>query len=222
MITTSDGVVLEDTWSAPATPTVRGVVVLCHPHPLDGGTMTTPLMRTVAATLAEAGFWVLRFNFRGGGASQGTWGGGFGEVLDVAAAVEAAAAAHPGRRLGLAGWSFGATISLAWQAESGSSLPWAGIAPGIRSYRGTEMPDLARLVPASRLIVIGDRDQFATVAEMNHFATSVGAAVTVLPGSDHFFLYRERKVGELVAAHLEHAQIGRGDSQGSAHSRAPP
>ena len=200
MISTSDGVVLEGAWSEPHGEPA-GCVVLCHPHPLDGGTMTTPLMRTVAATLADAGLWVLRFNFRGVGASQGTWGGGSGEVLDVAGAVALAAAEHPGLTLAVAGWSFGATISLAWQAEFGSSLPWVGIAPGIRPYRGSTVPDLTRLPAARRLILIGDRDQFATVEDMHHFAAGCGAAVTVLAGSDHFFLYRERKVGELVAAH---------------------
>ena len=201
MITTADGVELEGIWTTPDSEPV-GTVVLCHPHPLDGGTMTTPLIRTVAATLGDAGLVVLRFNFRGVGASQGTWGGGSGEILDVAAAVELAASTHPSLPIGVAGWSFGATVSLAWQAESGSSLPWVGIAPGIRPYRGSLPPDLALLVPARRRIVIGDRDQFATVVDIEHFAIRCHAEVTVLPGSDHFFLYRERKVGEVVAAHF--------------------
>jgi alpha/beta superfamily hydrolase len=201
MITTSDGVELEGIWTTPDSEPV-GTVVLCHPHPLDGGTMTTPLIRTVAATLGDAGLVVLRFNFRGVGASQGTWGGGSGEVLDVAAAVELAASTHPGLPTGVAGWSFGASVSLAWQAESGSLLPWVGIAPGIRPYRGSLPPDFSLLVPARRRIVIGDRDQFATVADIEHFALRSHAEVTVLPGSDHFFLYRERKVGEVVAAHF--------------------
>lgn len=201
MITTSDGVVLEGQWTMPAGEPV-GAVVLCHPHPLDGGTMTTPLIRTVAATLADAGLIVLRFNFRGVGTSQGTWGGGTGEILDVAAAVELVGTTHPGVPSGVAGWSFGATVSLGWQAETGSSLAWVGIAPGIRPYRGSLPPDLSRLVPARRRIVIGDRDQFATLADLEEFAARCSADVTVLPGSDHFFLYRERRVGEIVAEHF--------------------
>jgi uncharacterized protein len=201
VITTDDGLVLESLWTEPTTTPV-GCVVLCHPHPLDGGTMTNPLMRTVAAALTDAGLHVLRFNFRGVGASEGSWGEGTGEMQDVAAAVEFASTAHPGLRLGLAGWSFGATVSLAWQTATGSSLPWAGIAPGIRSYRGATPPATTALAPARRLIVIGDRDQFATVEEMEAFAAGFGAAVTVLPGSDHFFIYRERKVGTLLAEHF--------------------
>lgn len=201
MITTADGVRLEIVWTEPATPAV-GCVVLCHPHPLDGGTMHAPLVRTVAKTMADAGLRVLRFNFRGVGESQGTWGGGLGEVTDVAAATEAAAATHPDLPLGVAGWSFGATISLLWQAESGSTLPWVGIAPGIRPYRGAPLPVVSDLAPAPRLIVHGDRDQFATATEMTEYAASFGARIELIPGSDHFFLYRERRVGALLARHF--------------------
>jgi alpha/beta superfamily hydrolase len=201
VITTADGVRLEVAWTEPTTPAV-GCVVLCHPHPLDGGTMNAPLVRTIAKTMADAGLRVLRFNFRGVGESQGTWGGGMGEVTDVAAAVEAAAASRPGLPQGVAGWSFGATTSLRWQAETGSTLPWVGIAPGIRSYREASLPVVADLAPARRLVVHGDRDQFATAAEMTEYASSIGARIELLPGSDHFFFYRERRVGALAAAHF--------------------
>jgi alpha/beta superfamily hydrolase len=164
--------------------------------------MNAPLLRTVAKTMADAGLRVLRFNFRGVGASQGTWGGGIGEVMDVAAAVAAAGAAHPDLTHGIAGWSFGATTSLRWQAESGSTLPWVGIAPGIRPYRGAPPADVTRLAPARRLIVHGDRDQFADTAEIAAYAASVGADLEMVTGSDHFFFYRERLVGALAAAHF--------------------
>lgn len=197
MIETADGLLLDGTWSVADDPV--GVIVFCHPHPLDGGTMRAPLMRGVAGALADAGLHVLRFDFRGVGESQGTWGGGSGEVLDVAAAVETAAAAHPDLPLGVAGWSFGASTSLRWQVETGSTLPWAGIAPGIRAYRGATPPDPADLAPARRLIVLGDRDQFATVAAMEAYATRAGATLQVLAGSDHFFVFRERRVGAILA-----------------------
>lgn len=201
MIETADGVVLEGVWSSPVGD-AAGCVVFCHPHPLDGGTMNAPLMRGVAKALAASGLWVLRFNFRGVGASQGTWGGGSGEVLDVAAAVALASATHPGLPLGVMGWSFGASVSLSWQAETGSTLPWAGIAPGIRPYRGAAAPDPMHLAAGRRLIVIGDRDQFASIDEIKAYAAVFGADVAVLTGSDHFFLLRESSVGALVATHL--------------------
>jgi alpha/beta superfamily hydrolase len=123
-------------------------------------------------------------------------------VEDVAAAVATAQLAFPDLPLGISGWSFGASASLAWQAHSGSTVPWVGIAPGIRSYRGSTPPDPDGLTAARRLIVFGDRDQFATVEQMTDYASRIGADLEVLEGSDHFFVFRERRVGSLVAAHF--------------------
>lgn len=201
MIVTADGVRLEERWDLPDPPS-PGCVVFCHPHPLDGGTMNAPLMREVTGVLVERGLAVLRFNFRGVGSSQGTWGGGDGEVTDVAAAVEAAASGGAGPLLGVAGWSFGASTSLRWQAESGSNLPWAGIAPGVRAYRGAEPADVTALAAAPRLIVHGDRDQFTDPETIRTYARSFGARLELLEGSDHFFHFRGRVVGTLLADHL--------------------
>lgn len=213
-IETSDGLALEARWDDAAGDAV-GVVVFCHPHPLDGGSMWNPLMEKVTAVLTGAGLHVLRFNFRGVGSSEGGWQRGLGERQDVAAAVTAAGLAFEDLPVGLAGWSFGASTSLAWQAETGSTLPWAGIAPGIRSYRGSEPPDPAALAPADRLIVIGDRDQFAPLEKMEVYAATMGAHLEVLAGSDHFFWFREARVGSIVAAHLGgRADAGERDESG--------
>lgn len=209
-ITTDDGVALEAHWNDAKPPAV-GTVVFCHPHPLDGGTMRAPLMRTVAATLRDSGLHVLRFNFRGVGLSEGGWGEGIGEIRDVAAAVEAAELAFPELPAALAGWSFGASISIGWQQQTRSTIPWAGIAPGIRSYRGATPPDPSQLEPASRLIVFGDRDQFASLQQMESYAAEMGARLEILEGSDHFFHFRERQVGMLVAGHLGGRDINPGD-----------
>ena len=164
--------------------------------------MTAPLMNAVTDILARSGLHVLRFNFRGVGRSGGGWGKGESEVSDVAAAVEAASAAFPDLPLGIGGWSFGATTSLRWQVSSRSALPWVGIAPGIRKYRGSRAPEVAELLPARRLIILGDRDQFASVEEMNAFADSFGCELDVLSGSDHFFYFREERVAEAMIAAL--------------------
>lgn len=200
-ISTADGLALEALWTD-ATPPDLGVVVFCHPHPLDRGTMHAPLMAGVADVLARSGLHVLRFNFRGVGSSEGAWDQGRGEMHDVAAAVEAARLAFPDLPLGVSGWSFGASTSLAWQIRDQSTLPWAGIAPGIRSYRGSTPPDPLLLRPASRLVVLGDRDQFASVEAMTSYADAMGAHLEVLPGSDHFFWFREHRVGSLLAGHF--------------------
>lgn len=197
---TDDGISLEARWDVPAGP--RAVAVLCHPHPFYGGTMQVPLLRTVAACLAAGRCAVLRFNFRGVGASTGTWSGGRGEVADLTAAAAAAAAAFPDLPLGLAGWSFGAVIALRWQVNNASQHRLAAIAPPTRADVGLSLPDPSSLAPAPRLFVVGSRDQFAEVTVLGAYADALGAELRVIPGSDHFFYARERRVGEAVAAHL--------------------
>ncbi|GBE23580.1 alpha/beta hydrolase family protein [bacterium BMS3Bbin01] len=195
MIDTESGVRLEARWDEPDVAT--GVVVFCHPHPQAGGTMHVPLMHRVTQGLVERDFAVLRFNFRGVGASTGTWDRGEGEIDDVAAAVQDARQRYPDLPLGLAGWSFGALTSLGWQGRSGDDSPYAGIALPVGMFAEPK-----RLAPAPRVLIIGDRDQFATVEATRAYAKSIGARVEVLDGSDHFFTFRHERVTEIVAQTL--------------------
>ena len=197
---TSDGVFLEHKWSKPDQ--VDRVAILCHPHPLHGGSMSAPLMRRVKNVLTDRGFAVLRFNFRGVGESEGVHGGGVSEVLDIEAAVEFARANYPDLPMGIAGWSFGAVTALRWSAQHRSDLPYAGIAPPIGSDLGLELPDRRHLADSPRTFIIGDADQFTTVEKVQEYATTIGARVEVLNGSDHFFFVKEGVVGELVAEAL--------------------
>ena len=191
---------LEARWDLPATP--QQVAVLCHPHPLQRGSMNAPLMQALAEDLAEREFAVFRFNFRGVGRSTGSHDFGEGEVDDVAAAVDEAARAYPELPLRVVGWSFGAVTSLHWQARDKSRLPWVGIAPPVNNTRSLPLPPKAELAAAPRAIIIGDRDQFTTVADTRTYAAAIDAELTVLKGSDHFFYFREEKVAGLVAADL--------------------
>jgi alpha/beta superfamily hydrolase len=200
-LTTADGLTLEAAWDAPPGE-VDGVVVFCHPHPRQDGTMNAPLMRAVAGALTDRGLAVLRFNFRGVGASEGRYDDGIGEVDDVAAAVETARVEHPGLPFGIAGWSFGAVTALAWQARERDTSRYAGIAPPRRLSSGEEIVPAARLEPAERLFVLGDRDQFTTPQELGEYVEAVGGRLEVLAGSDHFFHFREAKVGGLLADHF--------------------
>jgi hypothetical protein len=159
-------------------------------------------MRRVKNVLTDRGFAVLRFNFRGVGASEGSFGGGVGEALDIDAAVELAGRTYADLPLGIAGWSFGSVTALRWAAQFGSALPYAGIAPPVGSDLILELPERRHLAPASRTLIIGDNDQFTTVEEVKEYAASIDGHVEVVPGSDHFFFTKEGAVGELVAEAL--------------------
>ena len=113
-LATSDGVILEAERATPAGAS-RASVVLCHPHPQYGGTMRSIVIGALFDALPADGFTVLRFNFRGVERSTGAHDDGEGELLDVQAAVDAAAddRAPTDEPLVLAGWSFGADMTLA-------------------------------------------------------------------------------------------------------------
>ncbi|HUG75504.1 MAG TPA: alpha/beta fold hydrolase [Acidimicrobiia bacterium] len=195
---TEDGLTLETAWSGPPSDGA-GLVVLCHPHPQQDGTMDAPLMRSLANRLADRGLRVLRFNFRGVGDSEGGWSGGDGEVRDVAAAVAFSREAQPDLPFGLAGWSFGAVTALRWQAQAGDDSPYVGVAPALAFDPSLRMPESDELPPARRLFILGDRDQFCSVDELATYADGIGAELEILPGSDHFFVFRDVAVGNRMA-----------------------
>ena len=113
-LTTSDGVSLEAERALPAHGrAVRAGMVLCHPHPLNGGTMRSIVISALFNALPDDGVSCLRFNFRGVEGSQGTHDRGDRERLDAIAAIDALAAELPVEApLILAGWSFGADVTL--------------------------------------------------------------------------------------------------------------
>lgn len=209
MITTAvtlsadDGETLEARWDRPSDPP-GDVVVLCHPHPLQGGTMRAPLMDHLTNGLVGRGFSVLRFNFRGVGESSGTHDFGESELRDISAAwAEASGKKAPS--LHLAGWSFGAATSLAWMAATETAVGWVGVAPPVK---GEHSPALPSQLPASpRTFILGDRDQFTTVEEIESYASQVSGDVRIVKGSDHFFYFREQVVADLMADAFEAEQF---------------
>ncbi|MCZ7532501.1 MAG: hypothetical protein M5U23_03675 [Acidimicrobiia bacterium] len=205
LIPSTDGVVLEVLVEEPRTIPADdwlGTVVLCHPHPTQGGTMRHPILGAIAAEALEAGLVTVRFNFRGVGESTGSYDNGIGEVSDVACVVDFVERELP-PLTGIAGWSFGAAVSLGWQARSGSTVPYVGIAPPVKSPLTPHLPDASELAEARRLFVVGERDQFVDVDALAVYAGSIGADILIYPGSDHFFVFKHKKLAtDVVAAIL--------------------
>jgi len=199
-IRVSATVELEARWDLPDSPTAG--VVLCHPHPLRRGTMTVPLLDSITSFLVSWSTAVLRFNFRGVGRSTGIHDEGLGEIDDVAAAMDQAAATFPELEFGIAGWSFGAATALRWQARDRSEHDYVGIAPGAGRAGHQQLPDPGSLPPASRMFIVGDRDQLIPVDDLVAYAAECGARMEIIAGSDHFFYSREQTVAGLVAAGL--------------------
>ncbi len=138
---------------------VRGVAVICHPHPLHGGTMHNKVVTIVERSLRELGLACVRFNFRGVGHSAGSHDEGRGEADDLAAVVAWARAASPGDALWLAGFSFGSYITLA-AAKPLDAAALISIAPpvGRWDFESIELPDCPWLV------VQGEEDEIVDPA----------------------------------------------------------
>jgi uncharacterized protein len=185
--------------SPDAAPGVVGVV--CHPHPLHGGTMQNKVVHTLARAMQELGAATVRFNFRGVGASAGAFGEGIGEIDDAVAAVDWARRRWSCERLWLAGFSFGAAVAL--QA-----------APRVRAERlVTVAPPVTRLglektpprPDAAWLIVQGDADEVVDAAEVARWAAAYRPPpqLVMLADAGHFFHGRLGELRETVRRWLE-------------------
>jgi alpha/beta superfamily hydrolase len=120
-----------------ASPEAERAVVLCHPHPLYGGTMHSAVVVAIARLLADKGgerVATLRFNYRGVGASEGRYGEGLGEVMDARAALQALAARAPRAKVTMCGYSFGTWVGLRAAAIEGNVERVALIAPAVRIF----------------------------------------------------------------------------------------
>lgn len=163
--------------------TARGLAVVCHPHPQFGGTMQHKVPQTVARVFVQCGWRSVRFNFRGVGASQGSWDEGRGEIDDVLAVLAAFHTEEPTLPFALAGFSFGAWAA----AEAASRLP-AGSAPQRLVLIGpsTEKQQMPS-VPADSVVIHGEVDEVVPLAATLDWARPLTLPVIVCPGVGHFF-----------------------------------
>lgn len=195
---TTDGVGIE----AEYTPTepARVSVIVCHPHPLHGGSMHNNVVGALFDGLPAHGACVLRFNFRGTGGSTGEHDNGTAERLDVAAAIDEAVRRQPDLPVLLAGYSFGADVALA--TDHPAVQGWFAVAPPLRVVPISEMVAPTDARPTT--IVTGANDQFqppekASEALVDATNTSVGS----IAGADHFFATGLPQVVEAAVAALD-------------------
>src|SRR5882724_3423279 len=181
-------------------PDARYAAVVCHPHPLFGGTLHNKVVFHATKALNRFGFPVLRFNFRGTGLSHGQHDHGSGEVDDVRAALDWLDGEFH-RPLILAGFSFGAAVGL--RAACSDSRVKAAIGLGLpvspiddRTYDFSFLASCAK----PKLFVSGDRDQFGSATRLQALVGSVPEPkkLVLIAGGDHFFEVRLRELRETV------------------------
>lgn len=189
-LVTVDGFELEAELGLAATEHAR--LVLCHPHPLHGGTMRSLVISELFTALPEAGITCLRFNFRGVGDSGGTHDDGDAERHDVGAAVDAVDALTAERRVPmiLAGWSFGADLALS--VHDARLTGWIAIAPPLRYAHDL---DAIAVDTRPKLLILGERDEIRDPAEIQAVTGAWTACATeIVPGASHFFVGRTQQL----------------------------
>jgi len=171
--------------------------VVCHPHPQYGGDMDNPAVLAVTEALGERGVAALRFNFRGVGASEGSYSGNLAETEDALAAVAFVRDRLPAAVLALGGYSFGAMIALLARHDD----------PQIDRLFAIALPatmfDMSPIVSSTKpkLFLLGDRDAYCPYPALESLvATLAGENELVkLAGADHFLFGFGEEIGRRVA-----------------------
>jgi alpha/beta superfamily hydrolase len=188
-------------WTTAAASPGNLVGLVCHPHPLFGGTMHNKVVYQAAKALHRKGMPVLRFNFRGVGLSEGEHNRGRGEQDDVRTALDYLAKEFPARPILLAGFSFGSWVGLRVGCED----------PRVTSLIGLGIPvnksDLSYLASCAkpRLFIQGENDEFGPRVNVEEFVATLPEPkrLVVVPGVDHFFTGKLPEVGAAIDAWID-------------------
>ena len=180
------------------------VALVCHPHPLFGGTMHNKGVYQVAKALHQTSIPVLRFNFRGAGLSEGTHDKGRGERDDVRTAVNYLGEQFPRKPILLAGFSFGAWVGLRVGCEDERVVKLIGLGLPVDSSDLSYLRDCSK----PKLIIQGGKDQYGSRAKLESlFATLPEPKhLVVIDGADHFFTGKLDRVGSAIGEWLTQRQ----------------
>jgi alpha/beta superfamily hydrolase len=186
---------LEAILKEPGTEARRGAALVCHPHPLGGGTMHNKVVYRAAAGLTEAGLVTLRFNFRGVGLSTGTHDEGAGEQDDVRTGLDYLSENYPQDEITFAGFSFGSRFGIETVLDDARVPRLISIGTPVGKY------DYAFLKKCTKpiLFVHGDQDEFGTVENVKKLFDSLECEkqMVVFENCGHFF---DRHLNELKDA----------------------
>lgn len=191
--------VLQAIIEEPANVPTAAFAVICHPHPLQGGTMTNKVVHTLARACNECGVPSVRFNYRGVGGSAGSYDGGVGETEDALAVIAWARGRWPDKPLWLTGFSFGGGVALRASLRT----------PTVRLI--TVAPAAAREAPPAQLpacpwlLIQGDADEVLPASMVLNWANSLSVRpeTRVMSGAGHFFHGRLIELRELVRVWLQ-------------------
>lgn len=161
------------------------VAIICHPHPLYGGTMTNKVVTTTARAFNELGFWSVCFNYRGVGESEGSYGAGIGEAEDLQAVLTWVKQKFSTDVIWLAGFSFGAYVATQVAAKDKSIGQLVTIAPAVTNFDFEE----SRSITCPWLLIMGEADEVVPVSEVRAWMKQLPVTIHAifLPNVSHFF-----------------------------------
>ena len=158
---------------------LRGIALIAHPHPLQGGTLDNKVVQTLAKTFAALGYAAVRFNFRGVGLSEGQFDDGIGETDDALAALAAAKLEFGELPVALAGFSFGSYVQTR-VAHVITAERLVLIGPAVKRFP-------IEVVPPDTIVIHGEEDDVVALADVLAWARPQQLPIMVFPGCGHFF-----------------------------------
>jgi alpha/beta superfamily hydrolase len=168
----------------------RGIALIAHPNPAQGGTKDNKVVTTLAKTFFALGYVAVRPNFRGVGASEGVHDEGRGETEDILAVADHVKRQYGDLPLVLAGFSFGGFVQTR-VARRLKAERMVLVGPAVNRFP-------AETVPSDTLVIHGERDDVVPLAAVLDWARPQGLPVVVVPGSGHFFHGRLNLLSDLI------------------------
>ena len=169
---------------------VRGIALIAHPHPLQGGTFDNKVVQTLAKTFAALAYAAARFNFRGVGKSEGQFDDGIGETDDALAALAAAKLEFGELPVVLAGFSFGSYVQTR-VAHTITAERLVLIGPAVRRFP-------LEVVPPDTIVIHGEEDDVVALTDVLGWARPQQLPIIVFPGCGHFFHGRLPQLQRLI------------------------
>jgi alpha/beta superfamily hydrolase len=183
----SGGLVLEGILAVPESAGPFPAVIVCHPHPLYGGSMDNNVVNSLSEELTQASFVSFKFNFRGVGGSQGEFDQGIGEQKDVEAAISFTSKVKEvdSERIGLAGYSAGAGFAFPVGFNNDRIRTMAAISPPLPMFDF----DFLKKCPKPKLLISGSRDELIPIDDFLEFCENLPEPKECesIEGADHFW-----------------------------------
>ncbi len=177
--------------------------IICHPHPLQEGTMHNKVVTTLSRTYRDLGMYTVRFNFRGVGASAGTFADAIGETDDLLAVLEWVRQVRPDDNICLAGFSFGSYVAARGMTLSPYPIEHLTcVAPPVHHYAFTELA----AITCPWIVVQGEADEVVPPDAVFQWLETINTnppAVTRMPDVGHFFHRRLVDLREALKTQLQ-------------------